>query len=189
MKGEINMYCNTCGLLVNEGSFCTKCGAKATYEINVTKESHNELSSEPKKFTFIRRKSIGRGELSRIISEVTITDSILTIKQQKIISYFFKQKPIESIHNVMDIASIKIVRTFDKSDTFFSIIFAILGFFNPLFFILTIIFFWVGMGKNIQITKSNGATISIPGENSKSCSELSESLMEINRGITFQQKN
>ena len=183
------MYCNNCGLLVKEGEFCSKCGTKSTHTINVTEEYPNELNSEPKLFTFIRHRSIGRGEISCITSEVNIIDSILTIKQQKIIAYFFKKKPIEAIHNVMDIASMKIIRTFDKSDTFFSIIFVLLGFFNPLSFIPAILFFWVGMGKNIQIKKSNGATISIPAENSKTCSELSESLIAINNSIVFQQKN
>lgn len=151
---------------------------------NMQTEVHT--AGETKKFEFIRHKSLGRGNISYILSNVIVNDATLTLKQQKIILYFFKRKPIETVHNIMDIASIKIVRTFDISDTIFSIIFAILGFYQPLFFIAAALFIWIGIGKKIQLKKANNSTISIPAENYKLCSELMETLVAINRGIVVE---
>lgn len=142
-----------------------------------------DLNTKSKKFKFIRHKSLGRLDISHIISDVTISDSTLNLKQQKIALYFFKKMPIETVHNIMDITSIKIVRVFDISDTIFSVIFALLGFFQPICFILSILLFWVALGKKIEIKKINNSTISIPTGNSSQCSELMQTLISINKSI------
>lgn len=144
------------------------------------------INSESKKFNFIRHKSLGRLDISHILSEITIDDSTLVLKQQKINLYFFKKKPIETVHNLMDITSIKIVRIFDISDVIFSVIFALLGFISPVFFIAAIVLFWVSVGKKIEIKKSNNATISIPTDSNSLSSELIQALISINKGIVVE---
>lgn len=144
---------------------------------------------ESKQFHFIRHKSLGRGNISYISSDVAIANAVLTLKQQKIILYFFKRKPIETVHNIMDIASIRIVRTFDISDTIFSIIFALLGFYRPAFFIVAILFLWVSIGKKIELKMTNNSTISIPAENYKLCYKLMQALVSINKSIVIEGKS
>lgn len=151
----------------------------------------NEIfnNADNKRFQFSRHKSIGRLDISHFITNVSINNTTLALKQQKIILYFFKKTPFETIHNITDITSIKLVRTFDISDTIFSITFFLLGFFQPISFIFAILFFWIAIGKKIELKKSNNSTISIPTENSKRCSELVQTLVSINRGIVIENIN
>lgn len=190
MEGEFIMYCNNCGTeIIGKGSFCSKCGNKVL-NIDIDDESkiNDNTTSQIKQFKFIRHKSLGKLDLSHIISEITLTNSILELNQQKILLYFFKKKPIKTTHNISEIISARIKKTLDMSDAAFSIIFALIGFFNPAFFILAAILLWVGVGRKIELKKSNGETIIIPAENKKYCIELVEYLLSINNSMVVYNK-
>lgn len=144
-----------------------------------------DLNTESKKFQFIRHKSLGRLDISHTISDVIIEGSSLTLNQQKVNFYFFRKDPLKTVHNIMDITSIRVVNIFDISDIIFSIIFVLLGFFQPILFIAAIVLFWVSLGKKIEIKKSNNSTISIPTDNSKTCTELMKILISINESIAI----
>jgi len=172
---ENTIFCRKCGKEVTKSAaFCPKCGK----ELITTSSPVQSLE-----FAFMRHKSLGRLDISHMCSEVSIINSTLKLQQQKIHLYWFKSKPIATIHNIMDIASIRVVRIFDISDMIFGIIFALLGFINPLFFIGAALLIWVGIGKKIEIRKSNGAVLSIPSGNSSACMQLAQVISSINRGI------
>ncbi len=157
---------------------------------NIDSNYHEKnINLESQDFQFIRHKSLGRLDISHIISDLKITGEDLTIVQQKIVLYFFKKNPIKTVHNINDIASIKVKRIFDISDMIFSVIFASLGLSQPVFFIVAAILFWVGMGKKIEIKKKNNFVITIPTGSSTMCSSLVKSINRINKSIVVENIN
>jgi hypothetical protein len=183
------MYCNNCGIEIgNEKTLCTKCEVNQTTSIKTDTENNSEINVEAKKITLIRHKSLGRIDISHLISEINISRLTMKLKQQKINFYIFKKKPIETIHNVKDFTSIKIGRTLDISDGIFALIFGLFGFVNPTFFLATAILLWVGFGRKIKIKLSNNAIILIPSDKTKPCLELLDELLKISPSIVVEKK-
>jgi hypothetical protein len=182
------MYCTKCGAQILDGSkYCSKCGNLVTIACNV-EAPEPEIDTETKIFEFVRHKSLGRMDISHVISVAEISGESFKLAQQKIILYFIKRTPVETTHSIIDIASMRIKKSLDISDIFIAIVFAAAGFANPILFLCSLVFLWVGIGRKIEITKSNGSVIVIPAENEKNWIPMFEALTKINSGIVLQQK-
>ena len=176
------MYCNNCEI-DNDKTLNTEFKTKETTSIKTNTGNNSEINVEAKKITFIRHKSLARLDISYLISEIYISSLTMKLDQQKINFYIFKKKPVETIYNVKDFTSIKIMRTLDVSDGIFALIFALLGLYNNTFFLATAMLLWLGVGKKIKIKLKNNTTISIPSEKTKPCLELLDEILKINPSI------
>jgi len=176
------MYCNNCEI-DNDKTLNTEFKTKETTSIKTNTGNNSEINVEAKKITFIRHKSLARLDISYLISEIYMSSLTMKLNQQKINFYIFKKKPVETIYNVKDFTSIKIVRTLDVSDGIFALIFVLLSLYNITFFLATVMLLWLGVGKKIKIKLKNNTTISIPSEKTKPCLELLDEILKINPSI------
>jgi len=179
------MYCNNCEI-DNDKTLITEFKTKEATSINTDTGNNSKINVEAKKITFIRHKSLARLDISYLISEIYISSLTMKLDQQKINFYIFKKKPVETIYNVKDFTSIKIMRTLDVSDGIFALIFALLGLYNNTFFLATAMLLWLGVGKKIKIKLKNNTTISIPSEKTKPCLELLDEILKINPSIVVE---
>lgn len=177
------MYCIKCGKLVDDDSkFCLSCGNRIKIEDSSIDDKIN--NSE---FIFSRHKSLGRIDISHTISKINISNKILNINQQKINFYWFKKQPIETSHELSTITKIKVKKTVDISDLIFAILFILLGFVNPLNFLVSAILLWLGFGYKVIISKINGTYIEIPAEFSKDCMNLVQDIVKHNNSVLVEQ--
>jgi len=183
------MYCNNCGVEIdNEKTLCKECEENQPTLAKTVEENNSQINADTKQFIFRRHKSLGKLDISYIVSEINICSLTMKLKQQKINFYIFKKKATETIHSVKDFTSIKIVRTLDISDGIFALIFALLGILNPAFLIVAAILLWVGFGRKIKIRLSNNAVIIIPSDKAKPCNELLDEILKINPSIVVEKK-
>lgn len=172
------MYCKNCGHELEPNvHFCGECG-RAIINLNPEEKLTEELQQLDNSFEFRRHKSLGRVNISIIISKVEVRNQMMNVIQEKRYLYFIKKK-VEYNLPLNQIKSLYIKRTIDISDLIFGLIFCILGFFNFLNFIPGILLLWIGFGCKIEIYDLQNNKILIPAEFMQPCNEFVEIIKNI----------
>lgn len=142
---------------------CRKCGGQIPDNQNVCPNCGALPLTEktPEKLEFYKGKMIGSVTYRRTNTTVQLTSTELSISQ-KIKRIFRKERIIEKKVPLMAIKSAKVHTAMDFWDTLYAIIAAVLGLFQPIIFIVTLICLWTGYGKEIIIQIESGDTIKIP---------------------------
>ncbi len=178
------MYCKKCGAELKEKvQFCPNCGMKVELQINSSSGnaapqiSNNAAASsannakddleskqqedttngeDQKQFEFLVEKKLGRLTLNYTETDIVLFPNHFTIHKHKIYFPNIKGKPEDydiSWNEVVDIASKKKIET---SYLIFAIASVILGFFNPVLFLMAAIFIWLGLQRLFTINLRNG---------------------------------
>lgn len=146
--------CKKCGATLREGAqFCAECGAPIGYT------PEQEVNTQ--KFNFQKGKMLGRVTYKRTSTNVEISSTSLKIRQtmKKI---FRKEREEEKAIPLSQIKSARVHVVLDFWDTLYAAIFAVLGFFQPVLFLMAAVCLWCGYGREIEILTSNNDKIKIP---------------------------
>lgn len=110
---------------------------------------------------FQKGTMIGNVTYRQVNTTVSISDTVLHIVKRT--KKIFRHEKIEDRDFVIANITLAKVRTvLDFWDTLYAIIATILGFFNPLLFILALVCLWCGYGKIIELNITTGERYQIP---------------------------
>lgn len=160
------MYCTNCGKEVkDEWAVCPKCGAKLINHLDTKKDvaTIENIEGIQKKLSFHKKKMLSYLVYKQVDTEVEIRDYAMHISQ-KLKKIFSKPRETEESIYLADIEDISIQTKMDFWDTLYGSIFAVLGFFYPIWFLAAAVFLFCGYGKVIKIKKSDGEEFMIPTE-------------------------
>lgn len=160
----VSKYCEKCKRdISNEGaSFCPTCGGSLVIKTDTMEES-TTVSNECKKMSFQKKKMFTYLVYRCTSTEVTIENQMMHLSQT-VKKIFRKERTTETNIPMTEIKDISIKTKMDLWDTLYGIIFIILGFFAPVFFLLAALFLFCGYGKIIQIEQNNGIKYLIPSD-------------------------
>lgn len=178
------MYCTNCGNKIDNGAnFCVVCGSKIAHvttgsndtehvEEDVTlqntkvEETENQSAERACELTetlvFEKRKMFTYMVYRTTHTEITADDSGALHFTQTIDRLFRKKKTSETKIELSDIKSIDVKVKMDLWDTLYGVFFVILGFFQPAFFLVALMFLYCGYGKMVKIQKKDGSSYFIP---------------------------
>lgn len=179
------MFCGNCGKQLEEAvNFCPVCGYKITEllknseeqlgnvieektenDIEVLENENLEIdnSEEYRELNFYKHKMFSYMVYKRIQTNVKISSKKMLIYQE--ISPFFGKTRITEKEIFLDeIKSVTLRTSWDFWDALYAGIFVIFGFFNPLIFLLALLFGYCGYGKKIEIQVQNGTRFVIPSK-------------------------
>lgn len=169
-------YCPECQRYVDieDGKFCERCGS-----ILIEKPCDtNETGASHEKMIFLKKKMIGYLVYKTTRTEVEIFEDYMNIQQST--KRFFRRERIErNSYPLERIRDAEIHTKLDFWDTFYAIVFALVGIKEIVVFCLAFLFLYTAYGKVIQINLYNGETFIIPF---KEESESAQDLLQIIRG-------
>lgn len=159
--------CKKCGASIREGgAFCPNCGAAV--------EPLATIESSPQEFTFTKGKMIGNLTYKRTTTKVTLAGDQVTMVQT-LNRIFRSEKNEKKSFLSSSVASIRSHTVLDFWDTLYAVVFVVLGFFQPLLFLLALICFWCGYGKEMEMSLASGEKVKIPYAGAK---ETANKLMD-----------
>ena len=129
-------------------------------------------------FEFIRLKSLGRGTLVSIYSQIKVQNQVINLYQEKRYFYFIK-RVFNTSMNISDIKSMSVKKTIDVSDLIFVTIFCLLGLIEYLYFIPGLIFLWVGLCYKMEMFDIKNYKIEIPSETKSNCIDFIKEIENI----------
>ena len=105
--------------------------------------------------------------------------------QKRTILYCIEKETIETEHHVKDFVSVKCSRSIDLFLLLIGILSFLIGISHEeIYYILfAALLWWLGLRVNLVILKSNGAKISITGNDRSKCESFIQDLVRINKSI------
>ena len=169
----MSKYCEKCKKEFDNGNarFCPICGNEL---VECSQKEKEEVSVEGahKKLTFQKKKMLSYLVYRQTDTEVEIDNQVIHFSQT--IKKLFR-KPRKTEDNILlsQIQEIGIKTKMDFWDTLYGIIFIVLGFFYPVWFLVAALFLFCGYGKIIKIKNLDGKEYIIPAEmNSEDVQQL-----------------
>lgn len=178
------MYCPKCGTkLEEEARFCPNCGMKSDLQISNPSENTNlqesssaaissdsdpkdnsfeerednkENKEEGQEFEFLVQKSFGNITLNYTQANISLFSDHFTLHKHKIYFPNIKGKPEDYYVSWNEVVNITCKKNIETGDLIFAIISAILGFFNPILFLVTAVFIWSGLQRLFVVNLRNG---------------------------------
>lgn len=170
------MYCVKCGKeMLEDAAFCVYCSAKKyvpqldhsnQIEDGLDEDSERDEESidklsEKRVFNFSKQKWIGNVVFKKIETHVELAEGILQI-DMSVKRLFRSQKYINKIIPLNEIKYASTKTAMDFWDCLYAIIFAVLGIFKPILFIMTALCLFTGYGKEMVLYLGNGSKFEIP---------------------------
>ena len=173
------MNCESCGnFLKEESKFCGICG----YSVEGTVDE-----PQNREYRFEYDKHLGNIILQEVVTDVCLGDSLMKYHQKRTILYCIEKETIETEHDIKDFVSVKCTRSIDLSLLLVGILAFLIGISHGgIYYILfAALLWWLGLRVNLVILKSNGAKISITGNDRSKCESFIQDLVRINKSIVI----
>lgn len=126
-----------------------------------TPQTAEAQNAENGVFSFDKGKMMGSVTYRRIKTNAYIKDGVIYIEQST--KKIFRKERTVKIHiDMQKVVSSELKLALDFWDTLYAIIFAVLGFFRSILFIIAAICLFSGYGKSIIIKTDDGSKFKIP---------------------------
>ena len=176
------MNCESCGnFLKEESKFCGICG----YSVEASRVEGTLDEPQNREYRFEYDKHLGNIILQEVVTDVCLRDSLMKYHQKRTILYCIEKETMETEHHVKDFVSVKCSRTIDLFLLLIGILSFLIGISHEeIYYILfAALLWWLGLRVNLVILKSNGAKISITGNDRSKCESFIQDLVRINKSI------
>lgn len=146
--------CKKCGAALNDDvQFCAECGTPI--DCIPEEESGHQM------FHFQKGKMLGELTYKRTNTEVEVSSTALKV-HQTVKRIFRKEREEEKVLSFSQIKSACVHVVLDFWDTLYAVVFAVLGLFQPVLFLLAAVCLWCGYGREIEILTVDGDKVKIP---------------------------
>lgn len=138
----------------------------------------NDLNNN-EDFLFEWEKHIGDLTMNKVKTKISLDNSTLLIETRNHYLSFIRGSVKIRRLPVENIARIAVKKILNTGDMILGIALTVLGFVNPIMFIIAILIFWTGISTKIVITTNLKNKIIIPSDSKKYAEKFVETINEI----------
>ncbi|MBQ3543948.1 MAG: hypothetical protein IJA34_02995 [Lachnospiraceae bacterium] len=167
IKNSENMFCTNCGYKFEDKyRYCPICGYESE---EIQKEGEKLIISEInssnnyEEIVFCKKKMFSYLVYKTVETNVKMFSRSMKIRQETF-RFIGKNQIVEKEIFLAEIQNAEVHIVWDFWDTLYAVIFTILGFFEPVIFLIAIVCAYCGYGKDIEIRLLDGSKFNIPCE-------------------------
>lgn len=141
-------------------------------------QEESKSKENNKEFSFRWEKQFSYLTIKTVETKLKISNDKLNVESKGKHLGIIKGKCMTKDIALNSIQGIEIKKLITYSDIAFAVVFALAGFFNPAYFLLSALFIWTGINTSIVIKSREGEEIKIPANSKKEAEEFVDYIKE-----------